>query len=92
VSGLQRLHRLEALEREQRLREVGERMAEEFGLPVEETVRELREVAARIDRWGIDAELRRMAADFGESEVEVRSRYEAEVAKLEQAAPEAVEA
>jgi len=92
MSLTQRLQRLEALEREQHLREVAERLAAEFGVAVEETVRQLREAAARIDRWGIDAELRRMAGDFGVSEEEVRARYQAEVAQLEKAAVEAVEA
>ena len=89
MSLAQRLQRLEALEGEQRLREVAERLATEFGVAPDDALRQLREVAARIERWGIDAELHRLAGDFGVSEVEVRARYQTEVARLEQAAPEA---
>lgn len=42
-------------------------------------------VAERVQRWGLDAELRRIAQEYDVSEDEVRARYEAGLAEQERA-------
>ncbi len=70
------LGRLEAAEQERVLIEA-ERIAEEYGVALDEVLREAREIGKRILRGGLKAELRRFAQEFGMSEEEVRADYEA---------------
>lgn len=39
------------------------------------------EIAARVERWGIEGEHRRLAREYGISEEEVQRRYEEVVAE-----------
>ena len=54
-----------------------ERFAEEHGLGIDDVLREAQEMEERIQRWGLQPELRRLAQEFGMSEEEVRADYEA---------------
>ena len=73
------LLRLQAIEDEQHLIDCVLRLADRYGLAPEEVMRETRETAARVARSGHDAEIRRMAQEFGTSEEEMRAEVEAEV-------------
>ncbi len=73
MSLAQRVRRLEALELEHCLYEEAERLAKESGGDVED----LRAIADRIMRYGMDAEIRLMAREFGKTEDEVRAEMEA---------------
>ena len=53
-----------------------ERIAEENGLELDQVLREAHEAGERILRNGLEAELRRLAQEFGMSEEEVRADYE----------------
>jgi hypothetical protein len=75
VSRLQRVARLEAAQWEQSIMEIAERLAAEFELPLDEVLREARETGERIERWGIDEELRLFGQQHGIGEDEVRARY-----------------
>jgi hypothetical protein len=75
---------LEAAQWERDVVEIAERLAVEFDLPLDEVLREAHETGERIQRWGIDAELRRFARERGLSEDEVRAPYEAVRAELEE--------
>ena len=56
-----------------------ERIAEEYGVAVDEVLRQAQEIGERIQREGLSAELRRFAQDSGMSEEKARALYEAEL-------------
>ena len=72
---------LEVDEQERALLITAERIAEEYGVELDEVVRELQEVCERIRRWGLQPELRRLAQELGMSEERVRALHEAEMEK-----------
>ena len=74
------VRRLEAAEYERALIEIG-RIAEEYGVAVDEVLRQAEEIGERVLRGGLKAELRRFAQEFGMSEEEVRADYEADMVK-----------
>ena len=53
------------------------RIVEEYGVELDEVLRELQEVCERNRRWGLQPELRRLAQELGMSEERVRALYEA---------------
>jgi HD-like signal output (HDOD) protein len=77
VSLAQRLARLEIAEQERVVYELAERIAERHGVPVDQVLHRAQEIGARVEHWGLDAELRRMARDHGLTEEDARARYEA---------------
>jgi hypothetical protein len=81
----QRLERLEQAEGERRVLRDAERLAERYGVGVDDVLREAGEIGQRVARWGVDAEVRRMAAEWGVSEDDVWARYSVAVADLETA-------
>ncbi len=83
MSLVQRLERLEAIREGRAVYELVERIAERHGVAVDEVLRRAQEIGTRIERWGLDAELRRLARDHGLTEEEARARYEAARAELE---------
>jgi HD-like signal output (HDOD) protein len=76
VSLAQRLARLEIVEQERVVYELAERIAERHGVPVDQVLHRAQEIGGRIEHWGFDAELRRLARDHGLTEEEARARYE----------------
>ena len=78
----QRLERLEIASAEVAYRQLAERLAGELGVPAERLARELIEIAERIERWGLDEELRRTAREFGLSEEKVREDFEEGLASI----------
>jgi len=76
----QRLERLEQAESDRRLYREAERLAERSGRGVDQVLRQLREIGARIERWGWDAETRRLAREFQLNEEEMRARLDAHIA------------
>ena len=83
MRNVQRLERLEHAEEERTLYRRAERIAKDFGLDADDAFRRLQEVAARVERWGIDAELRAIAREHGLSEEKVRADYEAVCVEVE---------
>lgn len=79
----QRLRRLEEATWERRLRVEAERMAARSGVDPEVMFRQLTEIADRVARWGMDAEISLIASEFGWSEEEARARYDEMRAELE---------
>lgn len=79
----QRITRLEAVHQERLLRERAERVAAAYGLGVDEVQRDLAEIAERVQRWGIDEEIRYFAAEHDLSEADVREMFEEEQRKIE---------
>ena len=79
----QRIARLEHVEEERELLRGAEWLAERYSLSLDEVLRSLRETSDRIDRWGLDAEVRRLAREWGKSEDEVRAELEAHTAEWE---------
>jgi hypothetical protein len=79
----QRLRRLEEAAWERRIRVEAERMAARSGVDPEVMFRQLTEIADRVARWGMDAEIRLLASELEWSEEETRARYDAELAELE---------
>jgi hypothetical protein len=77
----QRLQRLEHVEYERQLYEYAERIAQKHGKAPDDVLRMMREIAARVERWGIEAEHRRLAHEYGISEEEVQQRYDEVVAE-----------
>ncbi len=77
MSLAQRLQRLEVAEQERAVLGQAERIAERHGVGIDELLRLAQEIGARIERWGLDAELRRFARERGLTEDEARARYEA---------------
>jgi len=75
VSVTQRLRKLEAQEYERQLYAAAQHIARKYGEDLDAVVRSLREVTARIDRWGIEAEHRRVAQEYGITFEEVERRY-----------------
>ena len=78
----QRLERLEIASTEAAYRRWAERLAGELGVPAERLDRELIEIAERIERWGLDEELRRTARERGWTEEESRQYFEEELATV----------
>ncbi len=68
--------RLEAGDQERVLIEA-ERIAEEYGIELDEVLREAQEIGERILREGLEPELRRFAQEFRISEEEAQAQYEA---------------
>lgn len=68
---------LEVDEQERAILIWAERIAEEFGVELDQVLRELQEVCERIERWGLQPELRRLAQELGMSEERVRALHEA---------------
>ena len=87
MSLAQRISRLEDVEYERELRWRAERLAERYGLSVDDAVRRFREVIDRVARWGMEEELRRIARQHGKSEEEARADYERIVAELRAEGP-----
>jgi hypothetical protein len=83
MSQQQRLGRLELAEQEREVYREAEGLSEELGVPAHELVRQFWEMAKRVERWGMDAALRWIAQEYGVSEDEVRTRYEAGLAEQE---------
>ncbi len=72
------LRRLEIAEQERATLIQAERIAEEHDVAIDEVLREAQEIGERIEREGLEAELRRFAQDSGMSEEKARALYEAE--------------
>ena len=70
---------LEIAEQERATLIQAERIAEEHDVAIDEVLREAQEIGERIEREGLEAELRRFAQDSGMSEEKARALYEAEV-------------
>ncbi len=83
MSLVQRLERLEAMKEGCAVYEVAERIAERHGVTPDEVLRRAEEIGTRIERWGLDAEMRRFARDHGLTEEQARARYKAALAELE---------
>jgi hypothetical protein len=79
----QRLRRLEEAAWERRLRSEAERMAARMGVDAEAILRQFTEIADRIARGGMDAEIRHFADETGMSIEEARARYEDAYAEVE---------
>lgn len=77
-----RIERLEAASSDAEYRYWGERLAEEFGLPNEWMYRELLAIHERIQRNGLDGEIRRIARESGHPEEQVWSDFEEALAKV----------
>ncbi len=69
---------LEFAEQERAMIEA-ERIAEEYGIEIDEVLREAQEIGERIQREGLEPKLRRLAQELGMSEEKARALYEAEV-------------
>ena len=70
------VRRLEAAEYERALIEI-RRIADEYGIELDEVLREAEEIGERVLRGGLKAELRRLAQELGISEEEARVQYKA---------------
>ena len=79
---VQRIEHLETASTEAEYRRWAERLAREWGMPVERLFRELLGNHDRIERNGLDEELRRIARESGHSEEKVREDYEEALATL----------
>lgn len=77
-----RLERLEVLEQQRELRRRAERIARDHNVPVEEVLLQLEEIAERIARDGLDAEIARMARELGKTEDDMRAEYDRAVAEI----------
>jgi len=78
-----RLRRLEAIEEEQAIIAHAQRLAERHGLDVEAVMEDVRETAQRVARYGHDAEIRRLAQEFGKTEEDIRAQLDALMAEEE---------
>ncbi len=78
----QRLERLEAATREAEYRRYAEQLAPEWGIPAEQLCQQFMEIADRIEREGLDAEVRLIARDCGWTEEEAWRRYEEALAEV----------
>ncbi len=78
----QRLERLEDASTDAEYRRRAEQLAGEWGMPVEQVLRDLLEARDRIERFGLDAELCLLAQESGHSEEKVRADFEAELVKV----------
>jgi len=76
----QRLRRVE----EAHVRGEAERLAQRYGVDVDEVLQTIREINQRVALGGIDAEIRHFAAEHGLSEEEVRVRYEGARREIEE--------
>ena len=75
------LGRLEVEEKERDMLIAAEQLAEEYGVELDQALRDLQEICERIERWGLQPELRRLAQELGMSEERVRALHEAEMEK-----------
>jgi hypothetical protein len=78
-----RLRRLEEGEWDQRLYREAERMAKQHGRDPDLVLRELQEIAERVQRWGVDAEVRRFADESGLSEDKARALFDSARREIE---------
>ena len=76
MSLAQRLERLETASTEAAYRRCADRLAGELGVPAEQLMHELIETDERIERWGLDEELRRIASERGWTEEDAREHFE----------------
>ena len=76
MSLAQRLDRLETASAEVAYRQLAERLAGELGVPAERLFSELIEMTERIERWGLDEELRLIARERGWTEEESQQYFE----------------
>jgi uncharacterized protein YlxP (DUF503 family) len=72
----QRLQRLEEVEQERAVRRMVERLAKRYEMSVDEVRGHYEETMRRVQRWGIDEEIRHFAAEHDLSEAEVRAKFE----------------
>jgi hypothetical protein len=79
-----RLQRLENVEQERATLARAARIAEKHGRDVDELLRQAREIGLRVERWGMDEEIRRQAERLGISEDTLRARYQAVRAEMEE--------
>ncbi len=70
---------LEDEEKERDMLIAAEQLAEEYGVELDQALRDLQEICERIERWGLQPELRRLAQELGMSEEKVRALHEAEM-------------
>ena len=80
----ERLRHLEEMMFDRWLLREAERMAKEHGLDTQVVFRQCKETVERVERWGWEAELRRLAREFGVSDEQVRADYEAALMEGEQ--------
>ena len=78
----QRLERLEAASTETFYRHWADRLAGEFGVPADQMFHRLLDIADRIERRGLDEELRRIASECGWTEEEAREHFDKALATL----------
>ena len=78
----QRIEQLEAASTDAEYRRYAEHFSGEWGIPAERLFHEFIEIADRIERFGLDEELRRIASESGHSEEKVRADFEAELVKV----------
>jgi hypothetical protein len=75
MKNAQRLDRLEQQEAQQRVLRNAERIADRYGVDPEDVLCQAGAIARRIERWGVEAEVRRLATTYGVSEDDVWERY-----------------
>ena len=78
----QRIERLEVATRETQYRRYAEQLSEEWGIPAERLFHQFMESADRIEREGLDAEVRHLAHECGWTEEEAWRRYEEALAEV----------
>ena len=79
---VQRLERLEAASTEAFYRQWADRLSEKWGIPAERLFHKFLEIGDRIERWGLDEELRRLAGRCDWTEEEAREHFEKALASL----------
>ena len=79
---MQRLERVEIASREEQYRRYAEELSGEWGIPAERLAYQFMEIANRIEREGLGAEVRDMAGACGWTEEEAWKRYEEALATL----------
>jgi len=77
-----RLERLEERQRERDLLAEADRLAERYGVAPDVALHQIRELAALIERVGLDEALRLEARKMGVPEDEFRAEYERAAAEL----------
>ncbi len=79
---VQRIEHLETASTEAEYRRWAERLAGEWGMPVERVFQKLLEIRDRIERNGLDEELRRLASGCGWTEEEAWEHFDKALATL----------